>query len=94
MVEWVNGRLLLTPELLTTFFDAPIGEIVRKTCEVLRHHHGISCVLMVGGFSDSKLLQRRVKAGVLRFGVTVFSPQRPHLAVVSALSVLSMIKYI
>lgn len=93
MVEWVNGRLMLTPELLTTFFEAPVGKIVRKTCEVLKDHHEISCVLMVGGFSNSKLLQRRVKAGVQRYGVTAFSPQRPHLAVVSASSVLSVKQY-
>lgn len=81
----MGRKISLTPELVGSFFEEPIVEIIRETKRVLARQPEISVVFMVGGFSASPLLQARVTSALQKPGLRVEIADSPGLAIVSGL---------
>lgn len=80
----MGRKVALSPELVNSFFEEAMVEIIRAAGEVLSRQPEISVVYMVGGFSASPLLQARVTSALQRPGsVRVVVMERPGLAIVS-----------
>ncbi|CAM9625929.1 unnamed protein product [Ectocarpus sp. 8 AP-2014] len=80
--EGMGKRVRLTPELVSSFFEEAMVEIVKAAESVLARQQEISVVYMVGGFSASPLLQERVASALQTPGLRVEAVERPGLAIV------------
>ncbi|CAB1106384.1 unnamed protein product [Ectocarpus sp. CCAP 1310/34] len=78
----MGRKVSLTPELVSSFFEEAMVEIVKAAETVLARQPEISVVYMVGGFSASPLLQERVTSAVQKPGLRVETLERPGLAIV------------
>lgn len=81
--EGMGRRVSLTPELVSSFFEEAMVEIVNAGETVLARQPEISVVYMVGGFSASPLLQEHVISALQQPGLRVEVVERPGLAIVS-----------
>ncbi|CAN0121804.1 unnamed protein product [Ectocarpus sp. 12 AP-2014] len=80
--EGMGRRVSLTPELVSSFFEEAMFEIVNAAETVLARQPEISVVYMVGGFSASPLLQEHVTSALQQPGLRVEVVERPGLAIV------------
>ncbi|CAM9333055.1 unnamed protein product [Ectocarpus fasciculatus] len=80
--EGMGRRVSLTPELVSSFFEEAMVEIVKAAETVLARQPEISVVYMVGGFSASPLLQEHVTSALQQPGLRVEAVERPGLAIV------------
>ncbi|CAG8600929.1 6199_t:CDS:2 [Diversispora eburnea] len=77
--EWIID---LDFETVKSFFDPVIGKIIRLVSNQLNNGNDCSAMFLVGGFSESKYLQRRIKD---EFGMQVKNisvPKQPQAAIV------------
>lgn len=81
LVRYKNKKLFIQPSLFKTFFQEATDGIIKCISDVLKHDScaKVSDIIMVGGFSESKVIQRSLKRkfNSLRF----FIPDEPGLAV-------------
>src|SRR4051794_34734236 len=79
-LEWI---VELTFDEVRAMFDPVIGRIIRLIRKQLNKSRNVSAMLLVGGFSESKYLQARIKQefnNELRKNIYV--PQNPITAIV------------
>eukprot|EP00903_Cladosiphon_okamuranus_P021516 g19780.t1 len=81
-VGGMGKKLWLSADLVNSFFEDAIVEIIKETDIVLTRQPGISVVYLVGGFSASPLLQEAVTKGLERSGLRVQTLPKPGLAIV------------
>ena len=60
-VTFLSDKCRVAPELFREFFDGPVNRIIDQLKTVTRRVRDVSTILMVGGFSESDILQCRVK---------------------------------
>ncbi len=78
----MGRKISLTPELVSSFFEEAMCEIVKDVEKVLARQPGISVIYLVGGFSASPLLQARIST-FRKPWLRVDTIPRPGLAIVS-----------
>ena len=74
--EWT---VELTFDDVKAMFDPVIGRIIRLIRSQLDSSNNISLILLVGGFSESKYLQERIKNEFKRNTISV--PANPMVAI-------------
>ncbi|CAM9346873.1 unnamed protein product [Ectocarpus sp. 8 AP-2014] len=79
--EGMGRRAALTPELMSSFFEEAMVEIVKAAETVLARLREISVVCMIGEFSASPLLQERVTSALQTPRLRVEVVERPGLAI-------------
>ena len=80
-MKWKADRLIITSGLFATLFDVVTKNIVEYLKNVLREPEvkGTTNIFMVGGFSESCIIQDKVKEAFP--GMTVIIPPEPGLSV-------------
>ena len=81
-IKWEGDKLLITPALFESCFEpACIGIIIDHVHDLLDKPkvEGINTILMVGEFSNSPILQGRIKREFQDYRVVI--PNEPGLAV-------------
>lgn len=61
-VTVVRDKINISPELMKSFFTDSLGNIVKHVEEILKSIQNIDTILLVGGYSESPLLQEKFKA--------------------------------
>ena len=82
-VAFINGTLVLKNEIVNGLFNTLIGKIISHVDMLLQKPvlEHIKFIFMVGGFSESQLLQNRVKEQFEKNGITILIPAEAQLAV-------------
>lgn len=78
-LEWV---IELTSEEVKNMFDPIIARIIRLIRGQLNLNSDCSAIILVGGFSESKYLQKRIKQEFNHQVKSISVPIHPMLAVV------------
>ena len=80
-MKWEGDKLRITPALFEQFFSAACTGIVDHLHDLLNKPEvrGTDTILMVGGFSESPILQGRIKRDFQDYRVVI--PNEPGLAV-------------
>lgn len=78
----VAGKLRLDSTIVTSFFDKPVTNICNHIQEILSslRCHDISTIILVGGFSESKILQEKLQSKFTH--MRILTPKNPASAVV------------
>ncbi|RHZ76357.1 hypothetical protein Glove_198g111 [Diversispora epigaea] len=69
-------------ETVKSFFDPVIGKIIRLVSNQLNSGNGCLAMFLVGGFSESKYLQRRIKDEFRMQVKNISVPRQPQAAIV------------
>ena len=80
-VKWEGDKLRITPALFEQFFSAACTGIVDHLHDLLNKPEvkDTDTILMVGGFSESPILQARIKRDFQNYRIVI--PNEPSLAV-------------
>lgn len=78
-VAVARDKILISPELMKSFFSDSLENIVKHVKEILKSMKNIDTILLVGGYSESPLLQEKFKAEFR--GKQIIIPQDSGLAV-------------
>ncbi|KAL5019199.1 hypothetical protein ScPMuIL_004921 [Solemya velum] len=79
-ITWKDDKLKFTADAMKQFFEEPLLETVKHLRALLNQRNmSVSHVLMVGGFSESPMLQHSVMSGL--GSCTVLVPPQASLAV-------------
>ena len=80
-LKWTGDKLRINSTLFTTLFDIATGNIVEHVKKLLKEPEisGTSNIIMVGGFSESPLIQAKVKEAFPN--MTVLIPGEAGLSV-------------
>lgn len=78
-VTVAKDKLFISPELMKSFFSESLENIVKHVEEILKSIQNIDTILLVGGYSESPLLQEKFKAEFK--GKHIIIPQDCGLAV-------------
>ncbi|KAK3099628.1 hypothetical protein FSP39_007193 [Pinctada imbricata] len=80
-ISWVGDKLRISKDCFKGFFDAACNGIVSHVQKLLdnKNVRGTDNILMVGGFSESPLLQQTVRQAFPQCRIII--PQEPGLAV-------------
>jgi molecular chaperone DnaK (HSP70) len=62
-MTWVGDKLRMTPDLFRALFNEPMNHLVNhlKTLLSKKELKDVSTMLMVGGFSESPIMQSAIK---------------------------------
>lgn len=77
-VEFKQGKMFLTENLMKDIFNSAVKQIIDKTAELLNEVDNIEHILLVGGFSESLYLQNEMKQN---FDNLAILPKEPSGAV-------------
>ncbi|XP_053398895.1 heat shock 70 kDa protein 12A-like isoform X2 [Mercenaria mercenaria] len=77
-VEFKQGKMFMTENLMEDIFNSAVAKIKDKTSELLEKVDNIDCILLVGGFSESLYLQNVMKQN---FDNLIVLPKEPAGAV-------------
>ena len=80
-ITWLGDKMRMDPALFQSFFDKACSGMVNHIRELLSRERvrGVRIIIMVGGFSESPLLQERIKSAFP--GHRIIVPPDPGLAV-------------
>ncbi|XP_062605182.1 heat shock 70 kDa protein 12B-like, partial [Saccostrea cucullata] len=80
-ITFVSDKCKITTEVMMSFFEVALDQIVDHVTELLKKPEisGTKNILMVGGFSESPILQNMIKKSFP--DMTVIIPPEPGLAV-------------
>ena len=80
-VSIIGDKCRIAPEIIQGFFNEPVKRIVEQLRKITQHSQvrGVSTILMVGGFSESDVLQQRVKEAFPKLKIII--PNEAGLAV-------------
>ena len=80
-LEWTSGRLIVQPDLFSTFFSVSIDNVLSKLKEMFEENcsRDVSTLLVVGGFSESPVLKRAIKRSFRDKSIII--PEHPSLAI-------------
>nr|XP_022295601.1 heat shock 70 kDa protein 12A-like isoform X2 [Crassostrea virginica] len=81
LVTYKNKKLCIQPSLFKSFFQEATDGIIKCIADVLKHDScaKVSDIIMVGGFSESRVIQRSLKKKFNSFRFLI--PDEPVLAV-------------
>ncbi|XP_008402345.2 heat shock 70 kDa protein 12A-like [Poecilia reticulata] len=78
--SWNEGSIKISKEKLRSFFDESLQGIVKSLDIILRRGYRIGYILLVGGYADSQILQRRITEEYIG-ECNVLCPFRPQEAI-------------
>ena len=80
-IDFRQDKIILSLSLANELFDTAVHKIVDRITDILKSVNNVNALVLVGGFSESPYLQRRMKK---EFGdrVTILSPKEPASAVI------------
>lgn len=81
-VWFKQDKLQLSPSLMESFFDKTLKQMVTHVEKIIQAIPDINTILLVGGYSESSLLQDRFKEYGKNRGIDIIIPKESSLAVV------------
>uniref|UniRef100_A0A3Q2Q7M1 Heat shock 70 kDa protein 12B-like n=1 Tax=Fundulus heteroclitus TaxID=8078 RepID=A0A3Q2Q7M1_FUNHE len=78
--SWDEGSIRISKEKLRSFFAESLQGIIHSLNNILKRHHRIEYILLVGGYADSQILQRRITEAYIG-ECKVLCPFRPQEAI-------------
>lgn len=78
-ISFHDNKIKFSPCLIKSLFNHPICGILEQIQNLLRKHEAIKSIILVGGFSESRLLQEKLKENIK--GKTFVIPNECGLSV-------------
>ena len=60
-VSFINDKLKMSPNLIKSFFNNSIDNIISHLGNILKAIQDVDMILLVGGYAESQLVQERIK---------------------------------
>lgn len=79
LISFHDNKIKFSPVLIKSLFNHPIFGILEQIKNLLRKHEAIKSIILVGGFSESRLLQEKLKESIE--GKTFIIPNECGLSV-------------
>ena len=78
-VSFINDKLKMSPNLIKSFFNNSIENIISHIGNILKAIQDVDMILLVGGYAESQLVQERIKKKFENYSIII--PQDCNLVV-------------